>query len=168
MARLGEGRGQRRRLLSRALEAGINFFDTADFYSAGASEEVTGKHLKAMARREEIVMATKVGLKMGKGPNQQGLSRKHIMEGIDASLKRLGTDYVDLYQIHRLDRETSMEEICEALDAVVKAGKALYIGASSHVGLAVHEDAGDPAAKRFRPLRLHAKSLQPPLPRGRA
>ena len=112
-------------------KSGVNFFDTADFYSAGKSEEVTGKHLKAMARREEVVIATKVGLKMGEKPNQAGLSRKHIMEAIDASLKRLGTDYVDLYQIHRLDRETPMEEICEALDAVVRAGKALYIGASS-------------------------------------
>jgi len=116
---------------ARALEAGVNFFDTADFYSAGKSEEVTGKHLKAMARREEVVIATKVGLKMGERPNQIGLSRKHIMEAIDASLKRLGTDYVDLYQIHRLDRQVPMEEICEALDAVVKAGKALYIGAST-------------------------------------
>jgi aryl-alcohol dehydrogenase-like predicted oxidoreductase len=116
---------------ARALEAGINVFDTADFYSAGKSEEVTGKHLKDMARREEVVIATKVGLKMGESPNRQGLSRKHILEGIDASLKRLGTDYVDLYQIHRLDRETPMEEICAALDAVVRSGKALYIGASS-------------------------------------
>jgi len=84
-----------------------------------------------MARREEVVIATKVGLKMGESPNQAGLSRKHILEGIDASLKRLGTDYVDLYQIHRLDRSTPMEEICAALDCVVRAGKALYIGASS-------------------------------------
>jgi len=116
---------------ARALEAGINVFDTADFYSAGKSEEVTGKHLKAMARRDEVVIATKVGLKMGDKPNQAGLSRKHILEAIDASLKRLGTDYVDLYQIHRLDRSTPMEEICAALDAVVRAGKARYIGASS-------------------------------------
>jgi len=116
---------------ARALEAGVNFFDTADFYSTGKSEEVTGKHLKAMARREEVVIATKVGLRMGDKPNQAGLSRKHILEAIDASLKRLGTDYVDLYQIHRLDRSTPMDEICEALDAVVRTGKALYVGASS-------------------------------------
>ena len=116
---------------ARALEGGVNFFDTADFYSAGKSEEVTGKHLKAMARREEVVIATKVGLRMADKPNQAGLSRKHVLEAIDASLKRLGTDYVDLYQIHRLDRSTPMDEICEALDAVVRAGKALYVGASS-------------------------------------
>jgi 1-deoxyxylulose-5-phosphate synthase len=115
----------------RALDAGINFFDTADFYSTGRSEEVTGRHLKAMARREDIVIATKVGLEMGQGANSKGLSRKHIMEGIDASLKRLGMDYVDLYQIHRLDRSTPMEEIVEALDQAVKAGKVLYLGASS-------------------------------------
>ncbi|MGE0211306.1 MAG: aldo/keto reductase [Parvibaculaceae bacterium] len=115
----------------RALEAGINFFDTADIYSIGASEEVTGKHLKAMARREDVVIATKVGLMMHESPNATGLSRKHILESIDASLKRLKTDYVDLYQIHRLDRSTPMEEIAEALDEVVRSGKALYIGASS-------------------------------------
>lgn len=115
----------------RALDAGINFFDTADIYSLGVSEEVTGKHLNAMARREDVVIATKVGLKMSDGPNGGGLSRKHILESIDASLKRLKTDYVDLYQIHRLDRSTPMEEIAEALDEVVRAGKALYIGASS-------------------------------------
>jgi aryl-alcohol dehydrogenase-like predicted oxidoreductase len=115
----------------RAFDAGINFFDTADFYSTGRSEEVTGRHLKAMARREDIVIATKVGLEMGQGANSKGLSRKHIMEGIDASLKRLGTDYVDLYQIHRLDRSTPMEEIAEALDRAVKTGKVLYLGASS-------------------------------------
>jgi len=115
----------------RAIEAGINFFDTADFYSAGRSEEITGKQLKALARREDVVIATKVGLQMGPGANSKGLSRKHIMEAIDASLKRLGMDYVDLYQIHRLDRSTPMEEIAEALDRVVTAGKVLYLGASS-------------------------------------
>ena len=115
----------------RALEAGINFFDTADMYSLGASEEVTGKHLAAMARRDDIVIATKVGLRMREDPNADGLSRKHILQSIDASLKRLGTDYVDLYQIHRLDSATSMEEVCDALNDVVRAGKALHIGASS-------------------------------------
>ncbi len=115
----------------RALEAGINFFDTSNMYSLGVSEEVTGKHLGAMARREDVVIATKVGLKMGEDPNARGLSRKHVLQSIDASLKRLNTDYVDLYQIHRLDRSTPMEEICEALDDVVRSGKALYIGASS-------------------------------------
>jgi aryl-alcohol dehydrogenase-like predicted oxidoreductase len=114
-----------------AFEAGINFFDTADVYSQGVSEEITGRAIKEFARREEVVLATKVLNPMGKGPNQKGLSRKHIMEAVDASLKRLGTDYIDLYIIHRLDPETSMEEIIEALSDVVKAGKALYIGASS-------------------------------------
>jgi aryl-alcohol dehydrogenase-like predicted oxidoreductase len=114
-----------------AFEASINFFDTADVYSQGVSEEITGRAIKEFARREEVVLATKVFNPMGKGPNQKGLSRKHIMEAVDASLKRLGTDYIDLYIIHRLDPETSMEEMIEALSDVVKAGKAIYIGASS-------------------------------------
>ncbi|MEO8607333.1 MAG: aldo/keto reductase [Chloroflexota bacterium] len=115
----------------RALEAGINFFDTADIYSIGISEEVTGRALKDLARREEVVIATKVYNPMGDKPNQRGLSRKHIMEAIDASLRRLGTEYVDLYQIHRWDDDTPIEETMEALHDVVKAGKARYIGASS-------------------------------------
>jgi len=114
-----------------AFEAGINFFDTADVYSQGVSEEITGRAIKEFARREEVVLATKVFNPMGKGPNQKGLSRKHIMEAVDASLRRLGTDYIDLYIIHRLDPETSMEEMIDSLADVVKAGKALYIGASS-------------------------------------
>jgi aryl-alcohol dehydrogenase-like predicted oxidoreductase len=115
----------------RAIELGINFFDTADMYSLGASEEVTGRALKDFARRDEVVIATKVFNRMGPAPNSAGLSRKHIMQGIDASLRRLGTDHVDIYQIHRLDPETPIEETMEALDDVVRAGKALYIGASS-------------------------------------
>src|SRR3954452_13537870 len=115
----------------RALEAGINFFDTADMYSDGASEEVTGRALKELAPRDQVVIATKVFNPMGDDPNQRGLSRKHIHHSIDASLKRLGTDYVDLYQIHRFDYETPIEETLRALDDVVRAGKALYIGASS-------------------------------------
>jgi aryl-alcohol dehydrogenase (NADP+) len=115
----------------QALDLGINFFDTADVYSLGASEEVTGRALKDMAKRDQVVIATKVFSPMGKGPNDRGLSRKHIMEAVDASLKRLGTDYIDLYQIHRFDHETPIEETIEALNDVVKAGKALYIGASS-------------------------------------
>jgi 1-deoxyxylulose-5-phosphate synthase len=114
-----------------ALEKGINYFDTADLYSHGKSEEVTGRALKELARRDEVVIATKVCRPMGPGPNQQGLSRKHIMESIDASLRRLQTDYVDLYVIHRFDYGTEMEETIEALHDVVKAGKALYLGASS-------------------------------------
>lgn len=120
-----------RPFIKEAVEAGINFFDTADMYSLGRSEEILGRALTEMTRREEVVIATKVFNPMGPKPNQRGLSRKHIMEGIDASLKRLGTDYVDLYIIHRFDRATSMEETVEALSDVVKAGKALYLGASS-------------------------------------
>jgi len=120
-----------RPFFKRAIEAGINFFDTADMYSNGASEEVTGCALRDLARREEVVIATKVFFPSGSSPNERGLSRKHIMHAIDASLRRLGTDYVDLYQIHRFDAETPIEETIDALDAVVRAGKALYVGASS-------------------------------------
>lgn len=120
-----------RPFVQRAIELGINFFDTADMYSLGVSEEVTGKLLKEFSTREEVVLATKVYFPIGKGPNGGGLSRKHIMEAIDHSLRRLGTDYVDLYQIHRWDHDTPIEETMEALHDVVKAGKALYIGASS-------------------------------------
>src|SRR2546430_6229247 len=120
-----------RPLLRRALELGVNFFDTADMYSDGASEEVVGRALKDFAKRHEIVLATKVFYPTGPGPNDRGLSRKHIFDAIDASLKRLGTDYVDLYQIHRYDPETPIEETMEALHDVVRAGKARYIGASS-------------------------------------
>lgn len=120
-----------RPFFQKALEAGINFFDTADMYSVGVSEEVTGRALKELAPRDEVVIATKVFNAMGDKPNQRGLSRKHIMEGIDNSLRRLQTDYVDLYQIHRWDNETPIEETLEALHDVVKAGKARYIGASS-------------------------------------
>jgi aryl-alcohol dehydrogenase (NADP+) len=115
----------------QAIEAGINFFDTADVYSAGSSEEITGRALQDFARREEIVLATKVHGRMRPGPNGAGLSRKAIMTGIDASLARLGTDYVDLYQIHRWDPRVPIQETLEALHDVVKAGKARYIGASS-------------------------------------
>ncbi len=114
-----------------ALERGINFFDTADVYSLGVSEEVVGRTLKAHAKRHEVVVATKVHGKMGDSANAAGLSRKHILEGIDQSLKRLQMDYVDLYQIHRFDPATPMEETLEALNDVVRAGKALYVGASS-------------------------------------
>ncbi|MFO7662469.1 MAG: aldo/keto reductase, partial [Chloroflexota bacterium] len=120
-----------RPFIRRALDLGINFFDTADMYSLGVSEEVTGRALWDLARRDEVVLATKVYFAIGRGPNGGGLSRKHIMEAIDASLRRLGTDYVDLYQIHRWDGSVPIEETMEALHDVVKAGKALYIGASS-------------------------------------
>jgi 1-deoxyxylulose-5-phosphate synthase len=120
-----------RPFLQRALEHGINFFDTADMYSAGGSEEVVGRALRAMARRDEIVVATKVFYPVTRHPNGGGLSRKHIFAAIDASLGRLGMDFVDLYQIHRFDPQTPIEETLEALHDVVKAGKARYIGASS-------------------------------------
>lgn len=123
---------QSRPFIKEALDAGINFFDTADMYSLGVSEEVVGRAFKHFGvKRSDIVLATKVYNPMGPGPNDRGNSRKHIMEAIDASLKRLGTDYVDLYQIHRFDYETPIEETIEALNDVVKAGKALYLGASS-------------------------------------
>jgi aryl-alcohol dehydrogenase-like predicted oxidoreductase len=120
-----------RPLLKQALELGINFFDTANTYSDGTSEEIVGRALKDFARREEIVVATKVYFPMRKGPNARSLSRKAIMTEIDASLRRLGMDYVDLYQIHRWDSTTPIEETLEALHDVVKSGKARYIGASS-------------------------------------
>ena len=120
-----------RPLLRQAIEAGINFFDTANVYSDGSSEEIVGRVLKEFTNRDAIVLATKVHGRMRPGPNGAGLSRKAIFAEIDASLKRLGTDYVDLYQIHRFDPSTPIEETLEALHDVVKAGKARYIGASS-------------------------------------
>ncbi|WNS45314.1 aldo/keto reductase [Paenibacillus sp. MMS20-IR301] len=120
-----------RPFIKRALELGINFFDTANIYSDGTSEEIVGRALKEMTSRDEVVIATKVFFRMRPGPNGGGLSRKAIMSEIDHSLKRLGTDYVDLYQIHRFDQATPVEETMEALHDVVKAGKARYIGASS-------------------------------------
>jgi aryl-alcohol dehydrogenase (NADP+) len=122
---------QSRPFIRRALELGINFFDTADLYSLGVSEEILGRALQDFAPRDRVVIATKVFNPMGDDPNQRGLSRKHIRESIDASLRRLRTDYVDLYQIHRFDYETPIEETLDALNDVVRAGKALYIGASS-------------------------------------
>lgn len=120
-----------RPFIQRALELGINFFDTADMYSVGASETILGRALRDFSRRDEVVIATKVFNAMGDKPNQRGLSRKHIFEAIDASLRRLQTDYVDLYQIHRWDDETPIEETMEALHDLVEAGKVRYLGASS-------------------------------------
>jgi 1-deoxyxylulose-5-phosphate synthase len=122
---------QSRPFIQHALELGINFFDTADVYSNGMSEQVVGRALRDFTSRDEVVLATKVHGSMGPGPNDAGLSRKHILSSIDASLKRLGTDYVDLYQIHRWDYQTPIEETLEALNDVVRMGKARYIGASS-------------------------------------
>jgi aryl-alcohol dehydrogenase-like predicted oxidoreductase len=120
-----------RPFFKRALDLGVNFFDTANVYTGGVSEEITGRALKDFARREEVVLATKVHGAMSSKPNGHGLSRKAIFQEIDASLRRLGTDYVDLYQIHRWDNDTPIEETLEALHDVVRAGKARYIGASS-------------------------------------
>jgi aryl-alcohol dehydrogenase (NADP+) len=121
-----------RPFIRRALELGINFFDTADMYSLGVSEEILGRALRDFgSSRDKAVIATKVFFPMGDDPNERGLSRKHIMHAIDDSLRRLGTDYVDLYQIHRFDHETPIEETLHALHDIVKAGKARYIGASS-------------------------------------
>src|SRR6187455_824347 len=125
------GEAASRPLLKKALDLGINFFDTANVYSAGSSEEIVGRALLDYARRGEVVIATKVNQRMHKGPNGAGLSRKAIFAAIDASLKRLGTDFVDLYQIHRWDPTVPIEETLEALNDVVRAGKALHIGASS-------------------------------------
>jgi aryl-alcohol dehydrogenase-like predicted oxidoreductase len=115
----------------RAIEAGINFFDTADMYSAGVSEEVTGRALRELARRDEIVLATKVYFPLADGPNQSGLSRKHIVQACEASLRRLGLETIDLYQIHRFDAAVPIEETLAALDHLVHTGKVLHIGASS-------------------------------------
>ncbi|HUV57726.1 MAG TPA: aldo/keto reductase [Acidimicrobiales bacterium] len=115
----------------QAIEAGVNFFDTANTYSAGTSEEITGRALLSMIPRDEVVIATKVHHRMRPGPNGEGLSRKAIMMEVDASLRRLGTDYIDLYQIHRWDYRTPIEETLEALHDVVKSGKVRYLGASS-------------------------------------
>jgi aryl-alcohol dehydrogenase-like predicted oxidoreductase len=123
---------QARPLIRQAIEAGINFFDTADMYSLGTSEEIQGRALKDFGTsRDRVVIGTKVFNAMGDDPNQRGLSRKHIFHAIDDSLRRLGTDYVDLYQIHRFDSETPIEETLAALHDIVRAGKALYVGASS-------------------------------------
>jgi aryl-alcohol dehydrogenase (NADP+) len=122
---------QSRPFIKRGLELGINFFDTADMYSRGVSEEVLGRALRDFAARDQVVVATKAFFAMGEGPNDKGLSRKHLFDAIDASLRRLGMDYVDLYQIHRWDPDTPIEETLEALHDIVKAGKARYIGVSS-------------------------------------
>src|SRR5216684_3254914 len=125
------GADEAREHFAIALDAGINFFDTADTYSAGVSEEITGRWLNEMASRDDIVVATKVYGVVGPGPNRRGLSRKHILEACDKSLRRLRMDYVDLYQIHRWDYTTPIEETLDALDSLVRAGKVRYLGASS-------------------------------------
>src|SRR5690349_16625864 len=125
------GTEEAREHFSVALDAGVNFFDTADVYSVGASEEITGRWLGEMALRDDIVVATKVSGAMGPGPNRRGLSRKHIIEACENSLRRLRMDYIDLYQIHRWDFTTPIEETLDALDSLVRSGKVRYLGASS-------------------------------------
>jgi aryl-alcohol dehydrogenase-like predicted oxidoreductase len=120
-----------RSIIRRALELGINFFDTADVYSGGLSEEILGRALRDFAKRDQVVIATKVNGPMGTGPNDRGLSRKHIFDAVNASLRRLQTDYIDLYQIHRWDYEVPIDETLEALNDLVRSGKVLYLGASS-------------------------------------
>lgn len=117
-----------RPIVQRAFDLGINFIDTCDFYSGGESELVVGRLLKSLVKREEIVLATKVGNPMGKGPNAKGFSRKHLFEAVDQSLKRLGTDYIDLYQTHIWDASTNLEEMIDAFDALVRSGRVLYLG----------------------------------------
>jgi len=126
---LGEADG--RRFVRMALDRGVNFFDTADFYSSGESEAILGRAVGSFVERSQVVIATKVGLPLREGPNEGGLSRKHIFEAVDASLKRLNTDYVDLLQMHTCDTVTPIEETLAALDDVVRAGKALYVGGSN-------------------------------------
>ena len=155
-------------IVRAAVEGGITFFDTADTYSAGASEVITGRLLRKLLSREEYVLATKVFMPMTPGENGGGLSRKHILAAIDASLQRLELDYVDLYQIHRWDNRTPIEETMDALDTVVRAGKARYIGASSMFAwqFAKAQRAAERAG--LHAVRLDAEPLQPRLPRGGA
>ncbi len=142
----------------RALEHGINFFDTADMYSLGASEAVTGRALGDLASRHDYVLASKVHYPVHDGPNRSGLSRKHILEGCDESLKRLGVDFIDLYQIHRWDPNSPVEEVAEALDSLVRAGKVRYLGASSmaawEFSRALHV-AGENGWHRFVSMQNH-------------
>ena len=151
-----------------ALEGGINFFDTANIYAGGTSEEITGKLLTEMARRDEIVVATKAYGPWRMAPNTRGNSRKALMQAVDDSLKRLGMDYVDLFQIHRWDDDTPIEETMEALNDIVKAGKALYIGASSMYAWQFAKAQETARAKWLDALCLDAEPAQPALPRGRA
>jgi aryl-alcohol dehydrogenase (NADP+) len=152
------GKEEARPHFALALEAGINFFDTADVYSIGLSEEIVGAHLKEMASRDDIVVATKVHGAMGPGPNRKGLSRKHIIEACENSLRRLQMDYVDLYQIHRWDPLPAVEEILEALDSLVRSGKVRYLGASSMAAWQLSKalyTAGEHGWHRFVSMQNH-------------
>src|SRR4029453_8022405 len=156
-------------IVRRAVEAGVSFFDTADTYSDGLTEEITGRLLaKLYGRRDDYVLATKVFFPMGPGPNDRGLSRKHVLAAIDASLRRLGTDYVDLYQIHRWDDETPIEETMEALHDIVRAGKARYLGASSMYAWQFAKAQHTATVAGWTPIHVDAEPLQPALPRGGA
>ena len=152
-------------MIRKAVDLGINFFDTANAYSDGTSEEIVGQALKDYTRRDEVVIATKVFFPMSKGPNGSGLSRKAIFTAIDASLRRLGTDYVDLYQIHRWDHATPIEETLEALHDVVKAGKARYLGASSMYAWQFSKALRLARLQSLDAIRQHAEFLQPALSR---
>lgn len=156
-----------RPIIERAVELGVNFFDTADMYSQGVSERITGRALKDFARRDEVVIATKVYFPQADRPNRGGLSRKHIFDACEASLRRLGTEYIDLYQIHRWDYETPLEETLEALNDVVKAGYVRYLGASSMFAYKVCQSALPGGRSGSYAVREHAKPLQPGLPRRR-
>ena len=161
---LGEEESQP--FFAQAVELGITFWDTANVYSFGSSEEIVGRAINTYARREDIELATKLHFKMHDGPGGSGLSRKAIMEQIDASLTRLGTDYVDLYQIHRFDPDTPIEETMEALHDVVKAGKARYLGASSMEQITVYYPERDRHRRHLlphlrRPREHHGRSTPP-------
>ncbi len=148
------------RIVARSLEAGINFIDTADVYSEGLSEEITGRAIAHSGRkRTDVVLATKVFLPVGGGPNDRGASRGHIMDGIQASLKRLGTDYIDLYQIHGLDTVTPIEETFRALDDLVRQGSVRYIGVSNWPAWTIMKALGIAALRQVRPRRQRAARL---------
>jgi predicted oxidoreductase len=156
-------------LFRQAVELGITFWDTANAYGYGTSEEITGRAIRAYTRREDVVLATKVFFKMHDGPGGSGLSRRAIVEQLDDSLRRLGTDYVDLYQIHRFDPATPVEETMEALHDMVKAGKVRYLPRRLvDVGLAVLQDAVHRRPARLDQVRLDAEPVQPHAARGRA
>ena len=157
-----------RPLIRQAYEAGINFFDTANVYSDGSSEEILGDYLWTIARRDEIVLATKVHGLMLAEPQMRGLSRRSILHNIDASLRRLKTDHVDLYQTHRWDNDTPIEETMQALHDVVRSGKARYIGASTMWAWQFAKAQAGGPRQWLDPVHLDAEPDQPALPRGRA
>ncbi len=155
-------------IIRQAVEAGINFFDTANSYSGGHSEEILGRALKKFTRRDDVVIATKVWARMRPGPNGAGLSRKAILAEVDHSLSRLGTDYIDLYQIHRWDPVTPVEETMAALHDVVRSGKVRYLGASSMTAWQFAKAQHARAAERLDPVRVDAEPPQPAVPGGGA